>query len=266
MKESREEDNVQAFGAAIEVKTVVKQVANAIAILRYLANGRSSTATAAARELKINTSTCFNILRTLAGETIVAFDQVAKTYKIGPGMLQFVSTVMSEDNRLLAAKPSLQEFAKKHHATICVWRRASAWRNVLVAVEYSDAPLRIHLPIGQSFPVLLGSTGRVMISHLGLTKKEAKAEFRKLRWFRAPDFEEFWADAQQAPRTGWAVDYANFSPGVTTVSVPIINASGGVNYSVTALFFKDQHSKTAAVTVIGKALKELAQALTAILY
>src|SRR5438876_5359402 len=72
--------------------TVVKPVDNAIRILRYLAVIRqSSTVTIIARELKINPSTCFNILRTLVWNGVVDFDATTKSYKTGPGAIDLAN-------------------------------------------------------------------------------------------------------------------------------------------------------------------------------
>lgn len=249
----------------MEIKTVVKPVINALAILRYLANGRQVTATQISRELSINPSTCFNILRTLVGETVLIFDSVTKTYKVGPGMLQLVSPVMSEESRLQAARPMLQRFARDKHATICMWRRTSPLRNVLIAVEHGEGALRIHLPMGQSLPVLLGSTGRAMAMHMGMTKSQLRAEFKKLRWFQAPSFESFYADALLAQERGWAVDRENFSAGVITLAAPVVAASGAISYSLTALIFRGQFSEE-RIDQIGSQLAELASEMRAILY
>ena len=250
---------------ANEVRTVVKPVQNAIAILRHLSRtGEASTVTQLSRMLGINISTCFNILRTLSGEDMVAFDPVAKTYKTGMGVLQLVSNMMSEDNRLAAARPHLQQFAKQHNVTVCVWRRMSVDRNLLVAVEHARGAVRIHLQLGQSLPVLLGSTGRVMLPHLGLDRAQSRAEFKKLSWFNAPSFDDYYRDAMESSSRGWAKDDGNFSAGVLTVSAPILNLSNSINYSLTALAFRDQYGGGMA-DHLGEELVRLAKDLRPIL-
>ena len=248
-----------------ELKIAIKPVINALAILRYLSDGNASTATKIARDLGINTSTCFNILRTLSSEEVIVFDRTSKTYKIGPGILQLASSVMTEDTRLAAARPILQDFARDHQVTVCMWRRVSRLRNVLVATEYAEGAVRIHLSLGQSLPVMLGSTGRAMAFHLGLSKRELRAEFNKLRWYSAPKFDDFMKDAEAAYARGWAIDDANFSPGLVTMSSPIISSSGNIGYSLTALMFKG-HLDAAGLRSIGEELSSVAKELAGLLY
>jgi DNA-binding IclR family transcriptional regulator len=249
-----------------EARTIVKPVANAIAILRYMAGKQeASTATQIARDLKINTSTCFNILRTMTREGVVSFEPVGKTYKPGMELLKLASSIATEDNRLMASRPLLHRYAERHGVTICIWRRTSLTRNSLVAIEHPSGTLRIHLQIGQHLPVLLGSAGRVMATRLNLTKAQIRKEFKEVRWFRAPDFEAFWSDAQAAAERGWAIDDGNYSPGVLTLAAPVTNQRGEVGYVITALTFRDQHSNH-DVEGLGTDLAKLADELSTVLH
>lgn len=254
------------FATEVEAKTVVKPVQNAIAILRHLADsGEAHTATTIARVLGINTSTCFNILRTLAKESVLVFDPVAKTYKIGSGILRLASSAISEESRLDATRPYLQRYAQENGVTVCVWRRIASDRIMLVAIEHTRNNIRIHLELGQRLPILLGSTGRIMATHLGLSKAEVRAQLRQLRWFKPPNFEEYWSAAVAARDTGWAIDDANVSAGVLTVSVPVPNTAGDIPYSLTILTFRDQH-RDQGINRLGQRLVNLAQNLRPILY
>lgn len=249
----------------IEVKTVVKPVQNAIAILRLLTDEREGkTVTQVARALAINTSTCYNILRTLAGEAIVSFDPLRKTYEIGLGIMKIAGGAISEESRLAAARPLTHRYAVEHNATVCIWRRLSVERNILISTEHPETPLRIYLEPGQRLPVLLGSTGRAMAPHLGLTTSALRREFKKLRWHRPPSIESYLNDIEEARRTGWGADDGNFSPGVLAISAPVFSATGAINYTLTAITFRDAQTKDKAV--FGEALVSLADELTSVLY
>lgn len=252
--------------SAVEVKTVVRPVQNAIAILRHLVEvSQPCTVTQIARTLQINPSTCFNILRTLVGEGVVTFDSMTKTYKIGVGVLSLASNAISEENRLAAARPHIQGFAAKSGTTACLWRRLSPDRNILIACEHSPGNVRIDLQVGQSLPALLGSTGRIMATKLGLTKAQVRAEFRKLRWFNAPDFESFWQSAKEAEKIGWSFDDGNFAAGVLTVSAPVLSGTGHISYSLSSLTFRD-HYPDKKIDPLGEGLVALATKLSPVLY
>jgi DNA-binding IclR family transcriptional regulator len=55
-------------------------VVNAIQILRYLGGERQRCVRLVARSLRLNPSTCFNILQTLVHEGIVDFEPAKKVY------------------------------------------------------------------------------------------------------------------------------------------------------------------------------------------
>lgn len=247
------------------VKTVVKPVANAIGILRYLGEvGAPSTVTQIARHLNINTSTCFNILRTLVGEGVVDFNARAKSYSVGLGMLKLVKNVYAEDQHVAAAAPLLRELAEELDITLCLWRRESD-RITLVAVEHNSGDLRVHIRMGQRLPMLIGSTGRALAMHTGASKSELRAQFKLLRWSRSLPFETYWREANEADKRGWAVDDGYFSVGILTVAALVFDSTGYPAYSLVAATFRGQHNER-GIARIGQRLVKLSQTLTNILY
>jgi DNA-binding IclR family transcriptional regulator len=163
----------------------VKPVSNAIDIIRYLSKSKQpATVTRLARQLSLNPSTCFNILRTLVWEGLIDFNEAAKSYSVGLGILKLAEGALSEGERLVSMKKNMHELAESYRVTLLLWRRVGDDRMLLVSVENSSADLQIQLRTGQRLPLLLGATGRVFASHLGLTKQELKARFRVLRWAR----------------------------------------------------------------------------------
>lgn len=102
MKEGEYDDN----GSRSTGTVIVKPVVNAIRILQHLTeSGSPERSSDIARALSINPSTCFNILRTLASEEMVAFDPVSKTYTPGLGLARLVGHLVSQGQRLDVARP-----------------------------------------------------------------------------------------------------------------------------------------------------------------
>jgi DNA-binding IclR family transcriptional regulator len=256
-----------AVSSASDVKTIVKPVANAVAILKFLgAANAPATATQIARKLQINTSTCFNILRTLVGEGMVDFDSSGKTYRVGLGLVKFVRNVLSDNHHLTAVNYRLHELAETFRVTATLWRRVGVDRMVLVTAENSSADLGIHLRIGMRLPTLLGSTGRAVATRLGRSRDQLRTDFEKLRWVQPFTFDDYWADAVAAEGRGWAVDDGFFAAGVQTLSAPILDAAGALTaYSVTALTFRGHHDDR-QVARMGEAVSRLARDLTGVLH
>ena len=63
---------------------------------------------------------------------------------------------------------------------------------------------------------------------------------------------------------GWGADDGNFSPGVLAISAPVFSPTGAINYTLTAITFRDAQTKDKAV--FGEALVSLADELTSVLY
>lgn len=246
--------------------TQVKPVANAIRILRYLSQiGMPSRASQIARDLRINTSTCFNILRTLAAEGILEFNPYSKTYAIGLGLVKLVDNTLSDGKRISAAKPLLREVAEKYGVTATLWRRIFPDRIVLVCVEHSRSDLRVHMGEGQRLPMLMGATGRLIAANGEMTRQEALEAFEDLRWARRLTFDAYWRGVKQAEKQGWAVDDGYFSQGILAVAAPVFNADTKVEYSIAAVMFRGQKNE-AGVNVLGAELLRCTDKLTRLLF
>jgi DNA-binding IclR family transcriptional regulator len=215
--------------------------------------------------LRINASTCFNILRTLAYEGVIEFDANSKAYKIGLELGKLAGNALQQGERLSAARPHLHAFAEQFGVTMALWRRIGNDRMVLSIVEHSSSALSIAMREGQRLPLLLGSTGRIVASHLGLTKREVQKEFKSLRWSRPLSFETFWADAERAAEIGWATDRGNFAAGIQTVATPVYDPNQRMAFSLVAFMFLDQFDDH-TVERIGTSLIDLGAELSQIIY
>src|ERR1700712_451610 len=134
---------------AVPPRPPVGSVVQAAAILRYLGAHRDGAGvTAIARALGIGPSSCFNVLRTLAGEDLVAFDPVTKTYTLGLGTIDLARHALRRDAVVQAAETSMTALAEAHDAAIGLWRVAPRDRLVLLVLAESEAATRIHMVVG----------------------------------------------------------------------------------------------------------------------
>ncbi len=251
---------------ALDKMVVVKPVSNAIRILRYLSElGSPARAINIARNLSINASTCFNILRTLVLEGIVDFDPLSKTYTTGIGLTRLVENLLTEGQRIAAVIPHMRDVAAEFSVTVTLWKRHGPDRIVLVKSEASPTNLRIEMAEGQQLPVLMGSTGRVIAPHLGLNNKQLRALFRTTRWQRPLSFEKYWEQVECAGKKGFAVDEGYFARGIRTMAAPVYDRAGSVTFTLVAVMVAGQHEEK-TVEKLGAALKEQASKLTNLLF
>lgn len=238
-------------GAAKPKGKLVGAVLNAGKILRFLrATQGPATVTQITRQLKINPSTCFNILRTLIHEDFVQFDPVAKTYQLSLGIVALAQGALAHSTELHLLQPKIQELAQKHKIMVTVWRKISDDRIMLVAAAESDAPVRIHARAGTRSPLLLGASGRVFTAYAGLDRAALKERFHKLRLSRPLDFETFLGQVDDMRRTGWAIDDGYAYSGTLSVAAPVMEPDGRpINFSCSAIMFNGQYDPQRVMSI-----------------
>jgi len=245
---------------------MVKPVANAIRILRYLSQtGAPERGADIARHLSINPSTCFNILRTLVAEDVIDFNPLSKMYSAGLGLAKLVDQLITQGQRIELAKPFMEELAAKFHVTVTLWRRMGTDRIVLVSSEASPTDLRIDMPTGQRLPLLMGASGRLFAGQLGLSESEARREFDTMRWSRPISFETYWREVGRARRRGWAVDDGYFANGVVSVAAPVRDPAGAIAFTVSAVMIRGHHDD-AGLESLGESLRDMGAQLAATLF
>ncbi len=261
MKSARRVESKSASGAV-----TVKPVVNAIKILRYLTHtGAPERAADIARHLSINPSTCFNILRTLVAEDVVDFNALSKTYSAGLGLARLVEQFVTQGQRLQMALPPMRDLAAEFGVTVTLWRRMGIDRIVLVASESSPTDLHIDMPAGQRLPLLMGASGRLFVSRLGLSTEDMRAEFDKLRWSRPLSFETYSREVNRARRRGWATDDGYFATGVLAVAAPVTDPSDNIAFTVSAVMIRGQRDD-AQIETLGEALRDLGHRLKTVLF
>ena len=216
----------------------VNALSRGIAILRYLdAQGEPVGVVQIARDLKINASTCFNLLRTLVHERLAIFDPATKKYSPGLGVLALAHAALKQDGPIRLLHPQIEQIAKTHNVTAMLWQLTSPDRAMVVDLAEASTPLRVQFTVGQRLPSLIGALGRCFAGHLNLSKAEVKVMFKELRWQNAPTFEQYWSDVEEARRTGFAVDIGRYNRNFTTVAAPILTSGGEATMAISAITF-----------------------------
>ena len=240
---------------------VVPAVASAIRILRYLSTAPEPAGVSRiARDLKLNPSTCFNILRTLAAEDFVSFDPVGKTYVISWGVMDLAHGATALRGDINTIRPLMERIAHDHGVTVTLWQPISANRKVLILSAHSRSAMRIQMAMGQRLPLLIGATGRVIAAFSKLARAELRKRFEEIRWDRPLSFEQFMAQAREAAKSGWATDEGNFATGTVSIAVPVLNDDGIAVMAATATMFTGQYDSERAAAVVAD-LQELAARL-----
>ncbi|WP_313624775.1 IclR family transcriptional regulator [Achromobacter sp.] len=214
-------------------------------ILRYLASASTPHGvTRIAKDLGLNASTCFNLLKTLVHERLVTFDEPTKTYSMSLGLVELAKGSLEKASYVRLMRPHLQELAERHNITTTLWQRSRGDRVVLVDLADSGSAMRIHMSIGQRLPMYIAALGRCMAAHSGLSAVQLRSKLSELRWEDGPSFETYMREVEEVRHNGYAVDHGNYVKGVVTVSSPILDSSRRPIMAVSAVGFATQFSSS----------------------
>ena len=241
---------------------LVGALVNGLRIVRHL----STTATPLgvnriARDLAINPSTCFGLLRTLSHEGLVHFDPATKSYSIALGLVELAKGSLELASYVRFVKPHLEAIAAQNQVTATLWQHAGKDRVVLVDRADHDAAVRVHMSVGQRLPMYVAALGRCMAAYSGLTRAEIKRQFQSLRWENPPTFEQYWSDVEQVRIDGFSIDEGHYVRGVTTVSVPVLDEAGRPLMAISAVGFSAQLD-AARLHVLAQDLRAHAQLIS----
>lgn len=245
---------------------LVGALSSGLAVLRYLAIASTPVGvTRIARDLELNSSTCFNLLKTLVHEGLVTFDDATKTYAIGIGLVELAKGSLEQASYVRMLRPQLESIAREHAVTATLWQRSRSERVVLVDLAENPAAMRVHMSIGQRLPMYIAALGRCMAAYSELPADDLQRRVESVRWDNAPSFEEYCADVQLVRDRGYAVDNGNYVKGVTTVSAPVVDANQRAIMAISAVGFSAQFNK-AATRALGEDLharaSEISRALS----
>ena len=244
----------------------VKPVVNAIRILRLLSQaGRPERAVDIARQLDINPSTCFNILRTLAAEDMVEFNAMSKRYSAGLGLARLVEQFVTQGQKIQLAKPLLESFAAKVRVTVTLWRRSGNDRIVIVSSAACPTDVRIDMSEGQRLPIMMGASGRLFASQLDLESESSREIFEKIRWGAPLSYDDYKKQVSDASQRGWALDDGYFSIGILAVAAPVFSPSNSIEFTVSAVMFRGQRDE-AGIAELGSMLGGLGSELASVLF
>lgn len=242
---------VEANGA-----TLVKPVVNTIRILRHLSTlGHAQTVTEISRQLQINASTCYGILRTLVAEEVLQFDERNKCYSIGLDIVRLAQNALSEEGKLSITQPRLQRIADEFNISLTLWSLKPPARMVLVGVAQGNAAVQIQMRIGQRLPLFLGAAGRLVAQQGGYTQEEVREQFERLHWDTPLSFDNYWKQSLAAKRQGWALDEGTFARGVTSIAVPMYGRTNVMGQVLVATMFEGRHKRDELMRIADTMIK-----------
>ncbi|MBL8385433.1 MAG: IclR family transcriptional regulator [Burkholderiales bacterium] len=172
-------------------------------------------------------SSLLNLLRPLVAEGYVVHD--GSTYHLGPSMFRLAASVLSSWNFPRLVRPFLTELSLRTAET-AVLSRLDRRAEVVTYVEIIEGPhpVRYHIPVGTTRPILSTAAGKIMLAHADPGWREAF--LRKTRFpvrgivpvTRAALLEEL----DQVRSEGVAISLDRHIPGVSAIAAPVFGVDG----------------------------------------
>lgn len=237
----------------------VGAVTNAIRVLRYLAQANAPAgATQIARAVDMYPGTCYQVLRTLVGDDLLAFDEKTKTYSLVAGFKSVIAPRQTVD-AVRYRKDRLTELSESHQVTVYLIARLTNERGVLV--DFVQHPSHVPRSVVSAYEtVYVGSMGRLVTYMLHKERSDWPGIFASMPWDRAPTYRSWESEVDAVGRLGYAVDRGHRTKGLTVVSAPIVDSLGGLNFFLASLRFVDVLDE-AAIAQLGVATKACAEDL-----
>ena len=182
----------------------------------------------------------------MSNEGLVAFDPTTKRYSLGLEILRLAKSAL-RDSISDQAQPYLDEIVRKFLVTAFAVSISEPEHYVVTAKSYSPNAIRLHVDLGSRFPALVSATGRCVAAYSRAPARSLRARFDRLRWHRAPDYEEWLQQVAQVRERGYAVDDGNYINGVYIVASPILGPSGEFRHAIVALCIKEGWSAQSLV-------------------
>jgi DNA-binding IclR family transcriptional regulator len=257
---------VAVAGAGQQDEYRVPAVKRAFAIIRVLAEHGRMPLADIVEASRVNKSTAFYILRTLADLDVVGYDETTRTYALGPALMELGLLASDQVSAIAIAKRELTELLETMDATIALYRRVNVGEIVLVDKLERAHRVRITVQAGMRLPIQGGSFGRAFLAFDDqLILDQALADgMHAFTPKSLTDVAAFRRQLEAVRRQGWAVDHEGFALGVSTVAAPIFGPGGRIALVAAAVGFTSVFTEE-AVGRIGEQLRAACDRISTIL-
>lgn len=204
----------------------VGAVVAAAKVLRALhASERPLNASEVARAAALHRGTTYNILRTLQAEGFVGYDQATRGYSVSLHILEIAYGVLRRSGLMDLARPLMHAVCDTHGVSVYLSKVLGP--SSLLLLDWVGAAFRtdLYVTVGRQYPGPAGASGVIMAAFGNVGDAELEALFAQVAWYQKPTFADFLAQAEEARKTGFAIDRGAMFQGIRLLSVPVLSPS-----------------------------------------
>ncbi|MFA1710090.1 IclR family transcriptional regulator [Peribacillus frigoritolerans] len=244
-------------------KYSVPAVENAFEILKLLSRNRfrESTVTEIANALSLSPATCFRILQSLEGISIVRYLEDKKRYTLGPYLVVLGERAKEHLDYINIIIPHLENLTKETGMTSILVNKIGEQKLAIVAkVEAND--FGVSVSIGRHFSITDGSFGMCFLAYMDKSTRENLLKKEQgLKKFNEDELDVIEQKINQIRENGYHITYGEYFKGLCGIAAPIFNNEKKVEMSIEVIAFSSQYEKE-ELHSIGVLIKEEADEIS----
>lgn len=226
-------------------KYSVPALENAFGILKLLSRKRfrESTVTEIANALSLSPATCYRILQSLEGLSIVRYLEDKKRYTLGPYLVVLGERAKEHLDYISVIIPYLENLTKETKMTSILVNKIGDEKLAIVAkAEASD--FGVSVSVGRHFSITDGSFGMCFLAYMDKELREYYLkQVKGLKSFSNDDFHLIERDIENIKKNGYYITYGEYIKGLCGIAAPIFSIGNKVELSIELIGFTSQFEK-----------------------
>lgn len=246
------------------LSTDVPAVSAAVRILERLAKAWPEMVTPGTlvSELKLNRSTCYNIVGTLQQAGWVSGREGRPGWTLGPRLLTI--TGVPDNVRLHVAQEEIEALSDELKFVVFLSACQPGGVHHVLAVAERSSGIRVTVSMGDSFPFSSPALMHASLAWMAPDEADRLLDTEQVIAFTAKtvtDREELHKAFAKVRSVGYAESIQQFNMAQSGVAAPVFDSHGTVKYAVCALAFSSELYDT-NVAAAGNATRRCAEAIT----
>lgn len=214
-------------------------------------------------ELKINRSTCYNIVGTLEQAGWVSGRDGRPGWTLGPRLLML--TGVTDKIKNVVAQQEIEQVNQQLGFVVFVTEQKRGGGYQVVAVAERSAGVRVTVSLGDRFPFAAPALMQSFLAWTDpseverLVKEHGLIQFTK---YSITDLDRLHEALAEVRKQGYSQSLQQYNMAQGGVAAPVFDATGKVSWVVCSLAFSTQLD-SGNVTEVGEAIRRCAERITA---
>lgn len=241
----------------------IQSIQRAIAVLEYITFHAGAGISELSRELNLNKSTVFGIVKTLEGLGYLFKNEPTDSYQV-TYRLQTLAEVSADANSVISyARPYLQQLNDTYDETIHFVRAMDDTVVYLDKLE-SNKSIRIHSDVGGQMPLHCTAVGKAILAwrgEQGTAEYAARTGLPPMTAHSIEDADGLREEMRRVRAQGFSIDDEENQDGLYCIGVPIFDKAGSAHHAISISmpkYRKDEIDLAKAVEDLREAAKGIA--------